>query len=295
MLLATLLGLLAADPLPAPTVTEVMAAAPEAAWFQPDPEDTLYLDVAAGRIVILLVPELSPAHAAQVRTLARAGYYDGLSFYRVPVGFVAQGGDEGGERDIGEAAASLPAEFEAALPAGLAFTPLGHADGYAPEAGFVRGLPAGRDPEAGPERGSAWLAHCTGAFAFGREEGRDTASTEFYVTLQPQRYLDRNLTVLGRVVWGQEHLAGIARNEPGNFGTMTNTSRATRIEGLAVAADLPEAERVSIEVMDTTSEAFRQLIAARANRADAFFYHRPDHVDLCQMPVPVRLREGEVE
>ena len=271
-----------------PSVAEIMASAPDEAWFTPDPEDTIYLELPQGRVVIVLVPELSPRHAAQLRTLAREGYYEGLSFYRVPIGFVAQGGDETGERDKGTAADSLPAEFEAPLPATLAFTPLGMDDPYAPEAGFVRSLPAARDPDTG----TAWLAHCTGAFAFGREEARDTASTEFYVALQPQRYLDRNLTVLGRVVWGMEHIQAVTRNAPGEFGQMADLDRATPILAMRVAADVPRVRRTDIEIMDSTSDVFRQLTLARAARPSGFFYHRPNHVDLCQMPVPVRRADG---
>nr|WP_281373749.1 peptidylprolyl isomerase [Parvularcula dongshanensis] len=266
-----------------------MADAPEGAWVAPDPEDTLYVDVPSGRIVVVLVPEMAPRHVEQLRTLAREGYYEGLHFYRVIDGFVAQGGDESGEKDKGSAAQTLAAEFEVPMPAGLAFTPLGHADPYADESGFVAGQPAGRDPEGG----TAWLAHCTGAFAFGRDEGRDTAATEFYVTLQPQRYLDRNLTVLGRVVLGMEHLQAMPRGALGTAGTIEDERRWTPIESVTVASDLPRKDRVPVEVMDTGSDTFRRLIEARAARADAFFYYRPDHVDLCQMPIPVRLTPAQ--
>ena len=279
------LALTTADALPGrPTVAEIMEAAPDSVWFTPDPEDLLYLEIPGGRVVIQLVPELSPRHAEQVRTLAREGYYDGLHFYRVVPGFVAQGGDESGERDKGSAAETLPAEFEAPLPETLAFTPLGQDDPYAPRSGFIEGVPAARDPETG----TAWLAHCTGAFAFGREVGRDTASTEFYITVQPQRYLDRNLTVLGRVIWGMDLVQAIPRGRPNNGGTIEDRDRWTPIASMRVAADLPRLRRTEVQVMDTTSGTFAQLLEARANRPSDFFYRRPDHVDLCQMPVPVR-------
>ena len=278
--------MLAAQPIEGrQTVAEIMEAAPEAVWVAPDPAETLYIDVPAGRIVVRLVPEMAPAHYEQVRTLTADGYYDGLAFYRVPIGFVAQGGDEAGERDIGDAAPALPAEFEAPWKAVSDWTSLGHADGYAPAAGFIRSMPAGYDPETD----TAWLAHCQGAFAFGREEGQDTASTEFYVTLQPQRYLDRNLTVLGRVIWGEEHLASLRRNAPGNLGVMEDGAERTPIVSMRLASQVAAAERTPVQVMDTTSDTFAKLIEARAARPSGFFYHRPDHVDLCQMPVPARL------
>ena len=288
-MLAALLALMAADPLPGkPTVAEIMASAPDADWFAPDPDDTLYVETEAGRLVVLMIPEMADAHVRQLRVLAREGYYDGLTFYRVPIGFVAQGGDRTGERDIGAADDALPAEFEAPWARVPEFTPLGYHDGYAPAAGFVRGVPAGYDPATD----TAWLAHCQGALAFGRNEGRDTASTEIYVTLQPQRYLDRNLTVVGRVIWGFEHLAKIERNAPGNFGERdAEAGPGTVMLSVRLASDLPEAERTPVEVMDTGSETFRALIGTRAARPSGFFHYRPNHVDLCQMPVPVRLAE----
>ena len=273
----------------APTVGEVMAAAPEEVWIDPAPEDLLYIETRYGTTVVKLATDLAPGHVAQVKTLAREHYYDGLDFYRVVHGFVAQGRDAEGEKAVGGAMSSLPAEFESPEPETFAFTPLGYTDGYAPEVGFHDGLPAGRDPAAG----TAWLAHCTGAFAFGREVGRDTASTEFYITLQPQRYLDRNLTVVGRVIYGMDAIQKLPRGEFGDGGVNADPDSWTTITSIRLESDVPEADRLELEYMDTSSETFRQLIKARAARMSEFFYYRPDYIDLCQMPIPVRLQTEE--
>lgn len=265
------------------TVAEVMDAAPAAAWAAPDPEQTLYLDLEAGRIVILLSPDLAQNHVVQIKTLVREGFYDGLHFYRVIEGFVAQGGDQSEQKPKGTAKDTLKAEFDEQAPEGLAFTPLGFADGYAKEAGFINGFPAGREGER------VWLAHCTGAFAFARDVARDTASTEFYITLQPQRYLDRNLTVVGRVILGMEVVQSIPRGVLNNSDIIKDEARWTPILSAAIAADLPEEERVAVEILDTNSQTFKDLIKARANRASDFFYYRPNHIDLCQLPLPVRM------
>jgi len=55
-----------------------------------DLENTLYLDVPAGRVVIELLPELAPNHVARIKELAREGFYDGLAFHRVIDGFMVQ-------------------------------------------------------------------------------------------------------------------------------------------------------------------------------------------------------------
>src|ERR671916_764513 len=61
-----------------------------------DMENTLYLDVPAGRVVIAMRPELAPDHVAQIKALARRGFYDGVPFHRVIDGFMAQTGDPTG-------------------------------------------------------------------------------------------------------------------------------------------------------------------------------------------------------
>ncbi len=266
---------------------QIVAEAMPEEWVTPDPERILYIDIPQGRIVVLMSADLAPNHVAQVQTLAREGYYDGLHFYRVIEGFVAQGGDAKGEKPKGSAKDSLKAEFTDQWHDDLSFTPLGNPDGYADMAGYINGFPAGRDLDDG----EIWLAHCTGAFAFGRDTPRDSASTEFYITLQPQRYLDRNLTVFGRVIWGMEHVQAIPRGKPGNGGVIEDEERWTEISSIRLAADLPEAERLNLELLDTNSDSFKDLILARRNRPEDFFYYRPDYLDLCQLALPVRLKE----
>ena len=61
-----------------------------------DLENTLYLELKDGRVVIELLPDLAPRHVERVKTLARQGFYDGTVFHRVIEGFMAQGGDPTG-------------------------------------------------------------------------------------------------------------------------------------------------------------------------------------------------------
>ena len=76
-----------------------------------DPEDTLYLDIAAGRVVIQLRPDIAPNHVAQIKTLVRQGFYDGTVFHRVIEGFMAQGGDPTGTGTGGSELGNIRAEF----------------------------------------------------------------------------------------------------------------------------------------------------------------------------------------
>src|SRR5262245_13564445 len=75
-----------------------------------DAENTLYLDVPFGRVVIAMRPDLAPNHVAQIKALARRGFYDGVPFHRVIDGFMAQTGDPTGT-GTGGSGKKVKAEF----------------------------------------------------------------------------------------------------------------------------------------------------------------------------------------
>lgn len=76
-----------------------------------DPENTLFMDLKDGRVVIELRPDIAPRHVAQIKTLVRRGFYDGTPFHRVIEGFMAQGGDPTGTGTGGSDLPNIPAEF----------------------------------------------------------------------------------------------------------------------------------------------------------------------------------------
>jgi peptidylprolyl isomerase len=76
-----------------------------------DLENTLYMDLEAGRVVIELRPDLAPKHVARIKELTREGFYDGIIFHRVIPGFMAQSGDPTGTGRGGSDKPDLPAEF----------------------------------------------------------------------------------------------------------------------------------------------------------------------------------------
>jgi len=75
-----------------------------------DPENTLYLQLKDGRVVIEMRPDLAPKHVARIKQLVRQKFYDGLTFHRVIKGFMAQGGDPNGD-GTGGSGEYIPAEF----------------------------------------------------------------------------------------------------------------------------------------------------------------------------------------
>ena len=160
------------------TMDEVLKATTAADWRPLEPENTLYLQLPQGRVVIELAPAFAPLHAANLRTLTRQKYFDGLAILRSQDNFVVQWGDPEGKRSLGDAQARLPPEFTVKATAGLPFEPLADRDGYAPEVGFSQGFPAARDPA----RGEAWLAHCYAMVGAGRGNEPDSGNgAELYV------------------------------------------------------------------------------------------------------------------
>jgi peptidylprolyl isomerase len=272
---------------------EIVDGAPPSAWRPLDPELTLYLELPAGRVVIELAPKFAPRHVANVKALARGGYWDGLVVLRAQDNYVVQWGDPDDEdtaraRPLGRAEARLPAEFTR-LAAGLPFTRLPDADGWAPEVGFSEGFPAGRDARAG----TAWLAHCYGVVGAGRDvaPGSSNGASLYAVIGQSPRHLDRNITAVGRVVQGMEVLSVMARG-PGPMGFYDQGAMRTPIKAVRVASDLGAAERTPLEIFRTEGPAWEALVESRRNRREAWYQRPAGHVDLCNVPVPVRAAKG---
>lgn len=273
---------------PAPTTAEVLAQAPAAAWRSPDPAHTLYLELPSGRVVIELASDFAPAHAANIEALAHAGYWDGLAVLRSQDNYVVQWGDPAAGSDqartLEPAKSRLPAEFDRSAEA-LPFTVLSDGDVYAPQVGWSEGFPVARDPA----KGRAWLTHCYGMVGAGRDAAADSSNgAELYVVIgHAPRHLDRNITVVGRVLSGMQWLSTLPRGT-GALGFYERPEQRLSIPHLRLASDVPEAERSHLQVMRTDSTSFAQLIQARRNRREDWFIDPVGHVELCNVPIPVR-------
>jgi peptidylprolyl isomerase len=262
------------------------ALAQEPTWREVDPQRLVFLDLQEGRVTIELNPSFAPKTVKQFRRLAQEGFYDGLPFYRVIDGFVAQAGDGS---DLGELSEVplIDAEFEHAWSADFAWTPVQRPDFFAPETGFIDGFAAARDPAAD----KVWLAHCPGVVAMARNEDAGSSRTDFYIVIgQAPRYLDRNMNVFGRVIDGMDVVQRIRRGPPSSDGVIRDDNAASRISGIRLADDLPKNERPTAYVIDTVSEGFRASLEVRRQREQRFFHNRPPAVlDVCQVPVAGRI------
>ena len=171
-------------------IAGVLMAETDPAEAQANPENTLYLDLKDGRVVIELRPDLAPKHVERVKELVRKGFYDNTPFHRVIEGFMAQGGDPtgtgtGGARDQGYA--DLTAEFS-------------------------------------PPNRARFLRGTVGA---ARTSNPNSANSQFFIMFAPAESLDGQYTIWGRVVRGMEYVDKIKRGS-GQSGMVQNPDRIIR-------------------------------------------------------------------
>jgi cyclophilin family peptidyl-prolyl cis-trans isomerase len=287
---AAVQGAAAAELPPKPGVADIVKASTPGDWQPLDPDNTLVMESALGRVVIELAPAFAPNHVKNIKALVRAHYFDGLAIVRVQDNWVVQWGDPNEDnanaRIVKGAQKTLKAEFTvpSASAKTIPFTRLPDRDGYAPESGFWNGFPAGRDPKTG----EAWLAHCYGMVGVGRDSDADSGGgTSLYATIGPARHLDRNITVVGRVVAGMPQLAALPRG-PAPMGFYDKPEMNVPITAIKVDADLPPEQRSRLEVMRTDSAAFQAVLDAQRNRGGPWTKVAMNHIDLCAAPVPVR-------
>jgi peptidylprolyl isomerase len=286
LLLCAAAGALGADQLQIKprSMSDVIAASKSTDWRGLDPQNTLYVELASGRVVIELAPAFAPHHVANIKALVHEHYFDGLPIYRVQDNYVVEWGDPEHVRPIKNAQKTLPAEFARASK-DLPFTALPEPDTYAAEVGFVDGLPAAREPSTH----QTWLAHCYGMVGAGRDNDVDSGGgSELYVVIgHAPRHLDRNVTLVGRVVVGIELLSSLKRGT-GALGVYEHPAERTPVRSVRLAADVPEEERLKLEVMRTDTQTFADLVESRRNRREEWFKVPAGHIELCNVPLVVR-------
>ena len=188
-------------------------------------------------------------------------------------------------RKIQHAQKTLPAEFERAFDRKIPFTRLPDGDVYAREVGFSGGFPVARDRRSG----KMWLVHGYGMVGAGRDvDPNSGGGTELYLVIgQAPRHLDRNVTLLGRVVQGMPLLSGLSRGT-GAMGFYEQPEQRVPIKSIRVAADVSAAEHSTLEVMRTDTPVFQKLIESRRNRREEWFHVPAGRIEIGSVPIPVR-------
>ena len=215
--LTGLTGLFVAGGLAAQTGTQLPPPPP------PPPleaENVWNLDLSTGgRVSIQLRPDVAPAHVERIRMLTRQGFYNGLTFFRVVEGFMAQGGDPLNNGMGGSTLPNINAE--------------------------INGLP-----------------HVRGALGMARSQDMNSANSQFYIMFTPHLQMDRQYTVVGRVVSGMNFIDAIERGEP-----PTNPSLIVRasIGSDNVAAMSPDELRAAAAQMAAAARAAAPAATATAS------------------------------
>jgi len=280
-------GLAAAAP--SQTPEQILASAPATDWRALDPADTLYMDLPKGRVVILLAPGFAPKTIANIKMLVRGKYFDDSAIVRSQDNYVVQWSQEDKAKKASQAKLKGFVEFE--RPASASLVRLPDHDTYAPQTGFDGDFAAGSDGK------SEWLLHCYGSVGAGRDNAADSGSgVELYaVTGQAPRQLDRNITLVGRVVQGMDLLSALPRggNAQGAYmGFYQSPADYTKIRSIRLASEAPPKDRLKLEALKTGSASFKAYVEARRNRHNDWFVRAAGAIDACNIPLPVRAVAG---
>jgi len=266
---------------------DAVKAAPAADWVEIPASDLLVMDLAGGkRVVIQLAPHFAPVHVANIRTMARTGYWAKATIYRVVDNWVTQWGLGDGPFPTPPGVVARPPEEYQRGQSGLTLMPMGSPDPYSAMAAYADGWPV-----ALQVGGTVNLTYCYGAVGVARDAAPDTGNSSelFAVIGSTARRLDRNYALVGRVIEGMENLSALPRGTA-EMGVYAKDQAPIPITAVRIAADIPAAERRRFEYLNTVSPAFADYVQLASHRAD---YGVPSPgADLCAVPVPVRKKKG---
>jgi cyclophilin family peptidyl-prolyl cis-trans isomerase len=281
-MLIPLFALLAAmQAAPTPPAPPLPSDAAPADW-RPIPDDELMVITLSGNrtVVIRLAARLAPEHVANIRKLARALWWDGTSVYRVQENWVTQWGDATEKKPLPGSIVKVPAaEYDVA--AGPLAQRLSRADAYS----TVSGVTADGWPIAGNGTQS-WIPHCYATVGVARDASPDTGSgAELFTPIGGARRLDRNYTIVGRIIEGMKYLSALPRSDA-PLGVYAIEGERTPIVSVRIASDLPKAERPQFEYRSTDNERFAAYIRLREHPAPPTV--GLGGIDICDLPLAAR-------
>ncbi len=271
-------------------VPAALAATPALAptdWRTPNPDDILVIDTSQGRVIVEMAPALAPAHVERVRELAKRRFYDGLEFFRVINGFMAQTGDPLNNGTGSSELPDLKAEFEfrrglkdpfvlyERLPAG--------GDTGVTEVGFWGAMPvrtapgmqaiASRDGKVG-----GWGLFCKGGVGAARGGDPDSSNSQFFLMRATYPSLNSQYTAWGRVISGQ---AAVEKIKAGTEDDPVVPPRDV-MKTVRLLSDMPEKDRPKIQIVDTRSPGFKVLVEAQKAASNS-------PLTICDVEIPAKV------
>lgn len=271
--------LLAAQAAPS---TAPLPSDPAAADWKPIPdEEVMIVSLSGGKTVaIRLAARFAPDHIANIRKLVAARWWDGESVYRVQENWVAQWGDPTEKKPLAAGVApSVTPEFEIAR-----FDPVVRmvkADSYSQMSGIsADGWPMASDGKA------AWLTHCYGMVGVARDsDPRSGSGSELFTPIgQSARRLDRNYTVIGRVIEGMQYLSALPRSDAA-MGFYATAAERTPIVSVRLASELPAAGRPRFEYRSADNARFTAMVRLKETPAAPMI---ATGASVCDIPLAVR-------
>jgi len=280
------------------TSAELIAAAPKDAWAKLDQSRLLYVYFeptqsgaqTPARVIILLAPDFAPNHVRALEDLLAKSFFDGREIVRSQDNYVVQWGDGAAATAQGLEGGRMAAEFDRAY--GPDFKPFELKDGdlYAPKIVFWRNWPVAWDPKAK----RYWLPHCYGMVGAGRDEAADSGGpAELYaVNGHSPRALDRNVTLLGRVVEGMDQFATLPRGTEA-MGFYASAQTKPKIIKAELGSRLPQEQQVNLEALRTDHPIYAEILESRRNRRDSWTKFKAGKLEVCNAPLPVRISPKE--
>ncbi|MEM9600891.1 MAG: peptidylprolyl isomerase [Pseudomonadota bacterium] len=252
---------------------------PESAWRTVDAENMLVIDTAYGVIGVELFPEVAPAHVEQIKQLARDGFYDNVVFHRVIEGFMNQNGDGSNGDGTGDSdRPDIPAEFTFRRGEDMDVTIVSSRGEQSNEiaTGFYKSLPVATQPISqailtADGKVAAFGLHCPGVTSMARTNDPNSANSQFFLMRSRYDSLDTAYSIWGSTVMGRDHLTKIKVGVVGEEGFVPDQMNTVR-----VAADLPDGERPTVQVLDTSSDAFTSWLSSQT------------YEDVCDIAIPTR-------
>jgi len=271
-----------------PTLSYNLPATTDADWREPDLENTLYIKTVYGTFVVEMMPEFAPKHVEQIKTLTRRKYYDNITFHRVIRNFMNQTGDPRGDGTGDSDLPDIPGEFTfrrspGDMPVTLVSrrnTEVGEVD-----TGFYKAMPVATKPSAQAfmtkdGKVEAWGLHCKSVTSMARGDAENSANSQFFLMRHEYPSLDLRYSIWGTTIWGRD---GLTKIKVGTAGETPNFV-PDQLISMRVAADVPEEERFTVQILRTDTDAF----AAYVDTLKSTTGKAPN---VCDVEVPTRLKK----
>jgi len=248
-------------------------------WRTPAPDTVMVIDTNKGRVLVELVPDVAPNHVARLQELTRAGVYDGRTFFRVIDRFMAQTGDPTNTGEGGSDKPNLKAEFTFRRGGETPFVAMAAPAGL--EVGYLKSLPVVSQAwtwsdMTADKKVSAWGTYCPGVIGMARDEGNNSANSQFFLMRQPYPSLDKRYTAFGRVISGLDAVRAIKTGEP-------VPAPQDQMQKVRLLSDIPENQRPQVRVIDPKGAWF----AAETKRLRAL---KGADFSVCDIDLPVEVR-----